>query len=123
MEEDEGQALLNDATDFHELTPARRAGLLQRVETIRVRGYEHLEGEWMRGATDLGISVGAPHVRAKAALVVTVLRDDASPERLLPPMRACAEAIAQAAGTTAFLLRPAPAAAKRGAAATDFDWR
>jgi DNA-binding IclR family transcriptional regulator len=106
MAEDERMELLNDTPEFHALSATRRTELLRRIEAIREHGYEHLEGEWMRGATDLGISVGAPSVRAKAALVVTVLRDDASPDRLLPPMRACADAIARAAGTTAFLHQP-----------------
>jgi DNA-binding IclR family transcriptional regulator len=106
MEEPERLELLNDTPEFHALSATRRTELLRRVDAIREHGYEYFEGEWMRGATDLGVAVGAPHVRAKAALVVTVLRDGASPERLLPPMRACADAIARAAGTTAFLHQP-----------------
>src|SRR5690606_36761530 len=102
------------------LAAKRRAELLKRVEDIRQRGYEYVEGEWMRGATHRGIAVGARQVRARAAQVVTVLRDDASPELFTLPKSACAAEISKAAGTTAFLLRPSAVASEPGAGGTDF---
>ena len=74
--------------------------LLARLEGIRERGYEAVQGETTPGVSDLSVPVGTGWGRIRAALAVSALpRDHAAfVAASLPPLRACARTIAREAG-------------------------
>ena len=73
-----------------------------RLEVIRDRGYEAIQGETTPGVSDLSVVVGAEWGRIRAALAVSALPYDheAFVAVLLPPLRDCARTIAWDAGLT-----------------------
>jgi DNA-binding IclR family transcriptional regulator len=79
----------------------RRGGNLScRLEAIRGRGYDEAHGETTGGVSDLSVPIGTDRGRVRGAVAVAALpRDHAAFVRAtLPPLRACAAAIARGAG-------------------------
>ena len=76
------------------------AALGARLEVIRERGYEAVQGETTPGVSDLSVPVGTGWGRIRAALAVSALpRDHAAFVAVsLPPLLACARTIAREAG-------------------------
>lgn len=101
LADEEAAALLKRDTGYRQLSAAARQSLRERVARIRAEGYEWSEGEWFESGVDLGVPVGSPHSRVKAALVMATLRrkgEGPTLEEVLPALQHCARAIGEAAG-------------------------
>ncbi len=100
LDEAERQAILERQTDYRALSFARKAAFAEQLRVIRETGYHLTEGEWLRGEVVLGVAIGDPHARVKAALVIPTLTGiDQNPILdMLPALRRCAAEIAQKAG-------------------------
>ncbi|SAK74282.1 IclR family transcriptional regulator [Caballeronia hypogeia] len=99
--DDETAALLRRDPAHRQLSAAGKQSLRERLERIRAQGYEWSEGEWFESGIDLGVLVGSPESRVKAALVMATLRrkgEGPTLEAVLPALQQCARAIGQSAG-------------------------
>ncbi|MDR5781366.1 IclR family transcriptional regulator [Caballeronia sp. LZ065] len=101
LPDDEVAALLKRDATHRQLSAAGRQTLRERLARIRTQGYEWSEGEWFESGIDLGVPIGSPQSRVKAALVMATLRRKGEGPTLadvLPALQACAQAIGAAAG-------------------------
>ena len=100
LDEVERQAILERQPDFVTLDPARKRAFAEELRTIRETGYHLTEGEWLRGELVLGVLIGEPQSKIKAALVIPTLAGiDQSPILdMLPALRRCAAAITHSSG-------------------------
>ncbi len=96
----EKEQLLHSNEDYAKLSPAEQKALLQRLNTIRTRGYEEAYSETTEGVHDLAVMTGAPSGSLEAALTIAALGWKQEPPRedLLTALRRCATEISRAAG-------------------------
>lgn len=101
LPENEAAALLKRDAGYRQLSADARHGLRDRLARIRTQGYEWSDGEWFESGVDLGVLVGSPDSRVKAALVMATLRRKGEGpvlEKVLPALQRCAHSIGVAAG-------------------------
>lgn len=100
MDEAERQAILELYPDYRALGRAERTAFADQLQDIRRAGHHVKEGEYLRGEVVLGVAIGDPHGRVKAALVIPTLTgfDQTPILDMLPALRRCAAEIAQKAG-------------------------
>jgi DNA-binding IclR family transcriptional regulator len=93
-------ALLAELPEWRKLDAAARKAFLQRLDGIRMRGFEQSEGERFVGGLDIGVLVGEPGSAVNAALTIAALKEADGPDlgRLLPALQACATEIGRQAG-------------------------
>lgn len=83
------------------LNSAEKQTLMKKLESIRVRGFEDARGETFEGVYDIAVLIGGKESNLQAALAVSSLTKEtakATRERLLAPLKNCAEAIGMSAG-------------------------
>lgn len=101
MDEESLQSYLAMQADYLRGSSAERAALHQRLAMIRDRGYEHSDSERFIGWVDLGVLIGSPATRTRAALTLASLRGPGEADNLawaLPQLTACAAEIARQCG-------------------------
>jgi DNA-binding IclR family transcriptional regulator len=101
LSDEEAAALLKRDASRKQVPAAARQNLRERLDAIRRNGYEWSEGEWFESGIDLGVLVGSPDSRVRAALVMAILRrkgEGPTLDQLLPALQECARAIGLAAG-------------------------
>ncbi|WP_421724973.1 IclR family transcriptional regulator [Bauldia sp.] len=100
MDDDTRTAFLSDYTNFSQLPEDIRNAFLTRVRTVGERGYEISDGERFVGGIDVGVLVGTPQSKAKAALVVATLRSADGPDvdAILAAVTSSARRITELAG-------------------------
>ncbi len=87
--------------DYLRGSSAERSALHERLAAIQDRGYEHSDSERFIGWLDLGVLIGSPASRTRAALTLASLRGPAETDTLLwalPQLKACAAEIARQCG-------------------------
>lgn len=96
---DQEDLLRNDA-DYAGLSPSDQRALHQRLETIRVRGYDEARSETTEGVHDLAVLVGSPQGSLQAALAIAALsrKQETPRDERLAAMQRCADEIGRAAG-------------------------
>ncbi len=96
----EREELLRSNEDYAKLSPTEQKALLQRLDTIRARGFEEAYSETMEGVHDLAVLTGSPSGILKAALTIATLGRKQEPPRddLLTALQHCAVEISRAAG-------------------------
>lgn len=79
---------LTNYTEFDTLPEDVRLTLLTRVKSIAERGYEISDGERFVGGLDLGVLIGHPNSKTKAALIVATLQraDGPNAEKIIPAL-------------------------------------
>jgi DNA-binding IclR family transcriptional regulator len=94
------KTLLLDNT-YSALNSAGKQTLKKKLESIRVRGFEDARSETFEGVYDIAVLIGGKKSNLQAALAVSSLTKEtakATRERLLTPLKKCAEAIGVSAG-------------------------
>lgn len=80
MDEKDRNQFLSDYTDFDNRPEDVRQSFITRLRTVRERGYDIADGERFVGGLDVGVLIGSPDSRVKAALVVATLRSADGPD-------------------------------------------
>ena len=83
-----------------QLNAVRKAALMQRLNTIRTRGYEEAYSETWEGIRDFAVLVGSPCGSIQSALAIPHLapKKKQGNTDLLPAIQPCAQEIGRAAG-------------------------
>jgi len=97
---DEQTDLLEQDTDYQQLTKGEQAELQTRLATIRAQGYDEAYGEVTEGVNVISVLVGAPTGSIHAALTIPALGRKQEPQHadLLAALRESAAEISRAAG-------------------------
>lgn len=100
MEEEERTDFLSNYTEFDTLPKDVQSTMLTRVKSIAERGYEIADGERFVGGLDVGVLIGQPNSKTKAALVVATLQraDGPNTEQIIPALIEAGQRITELTG-------------------------
>lgn len=93
--------LLSRRAEYLRMSAAERTAFVAQLLKMREDGWVYAEGLRFVGGRDLGVPVGSPRTRTRAALTIASLKGAAHHDdlfELLPQLRQCADDIARLAG-------------------------
>jgi DNA-binding IclR family transcriptional regulator len=99
--EAERDELLSRRAEYLRMRASDRSAFLAKLDKVREDGWAYAEDLRYIGGRDLGVPVGSPKSRTRAALTIATLKSKDAPEdlfELLPLLRQCADDIARVAG-------------------------
>jgi DNA-binding IclR family transcriptional regulator len=86
---------------YFALSSTGKQELKKKLASIKVRGFEDARSETFEGVYDIAVLIGGKESNLQAALAISSLTKEtarATRERLLGPLKNCAESIAMSAG-------------------------
>jgi DNA-binding IclR family transcriptional regulator len=97
---EERDAVLQAQPDYMQRKAPEKKGFLDQLRLLRESGYHLTEGEWLRGEIVLGVPIGSPASKVKAALVIPTLAliDQQPVLDMLPMLKRRAAEITRSAG-------------------------